>query len=190
MDYALTGVYDMILLDIMLPKRDGISVLREIRQHHLTTPVIMLTAKGETEDKINGLDSGADDYLAKPFATEELLARLRALGRRPEQLLDSGLLSAGNMRLQPNTLLLSTAQKTVKLTAKEYQIMELLMRRQGMITSKDTILRKIWGLEAEVDEHSVETYISFLRKKMALIDANTLIRVERGIGYLLCKEDG
>lgn len=190
LDYALTGVYDMIILDIMLPKRDGISVLREIRKHHITTPVIMLTAKGETYDKINGLDNGADDYLTKPFATEELLARLRALGRRPEQLLNNGILSVGNMTLQPNTLLLSAEQKKVKLTAKECQIMELLMRRQGMITSKDTIIGKVWGLEADIDEHSVETYISFLRKKIALIDANALIRVERGIGYLLIEEEG
>lgn len=182
---ALTSIYDIIILDIMLPKLDGISVLREIRNRRVTTPVILLTAKGETEDKVLGLDNGADDYLAKPFATEELLARLRALGRRKEVLLPEGVLTVGDVDLQPDSLFLRCGANVVKLTAKEYQIMELLMMRRGMITPKGLVLEKVWGYDSDVDEHSAEVYVSFLRKKLGLIGAKLTIQAERGTGYTL-----
>lgn len=189
LDCALTGMYDIIILDIMLPKRDGLSVLRAMRSQHIKTPVILLTAKGEVDDKIAGLDSGADDYLAKPFATGELLARLRALGRRPGELHNDGVLRAGNVELRPNVMRLGGPHGTADLTAKEYQIMELLLRRQGMITSKEQIIEKVWGFDAEIDEHSVEVYISFLRKKLLLLHADVSIQAIRGAGYLLKVEE-
>lgn len=182
---ALTDTYDIIILDVMLPKLDGISVLRELRNHRIVTPVILLTAKGETEDNILGLDSGADDYLAKPFSTEELLARLRALGRRKENLILDGILTVGDVELRPNTLCMIFASNSVKLTAKEYQVMEFLMMRKGMVTPKSMMIEKIWGFDSDVDEHSVEVYISFLRKKLGLIKAGLTIQAERGAGYTL-----
>ncbi|MTI84681.1 MAG: response regulator transcription factor [Firmicutes bacterium] len=185
LECALTDTYDIIILDVMLPKLDGISVLRELRNHRIVTPVILLTAKGETEDKILGLDSGADDYLAKPFSTEELLARLRALGRRKENLILDGILTVGDVELRPNTLCMVCASNSVKLTAKEYQVMELLMMRKGMVTPKSMMIEKIWGFDSDVDEHSVEVYISFLRKKLGLIKAELTIQAERGAGYTL-----
>lgn len=185
LDYALTGIYDIIILDIMLPGQDGISILKELRKSNLKTPVILLTAKGEIEDKISGLDSGADDYLTKPFVMGELLARLRALGRRPENLLANGRLSAGGVELCPDTMLLSHMRDSVKLTAKEFQVIELLIRRKNAVTPKEMLIEKVWGYDTEVDDHSVETYISFLRKKLNLIHADVSIQAVRGIGYTL-----
>lgn len=185
LECALSDTYDIIILDIMLPKMDGISVLKKLRKNRISTPVILLTAKGETEDKILGLDSGADDYLSKPFSTEELLARLRALGRRKENLISDGVHMVGDVELFPNTLYMRCASHSLKLTAKEYQVMELLMMRKGMITSKNMIIEKIWGYDSEIDEHSVEVYISFLRKKLGLIKAELTIQSERGVGYTL-----
>lgn len=189
LECGFSGIYDVILLDIMLPKIDGISVLKELRDNRITTPVIMLTAKGETEDKILGLDSGADDYLSKPFETEELMARLRALTRRKSDLFLHNIITVGNVELEQDTLSMRCSSNTVKLTAKEYQLMELLMIRKGMITSKNMIIEKIWGYDSEIDEHSVEVYISFLRKKLDLIKANLLIHAERGVGYMLKLEE-
>lgn len=188
LDLALTGTYDMIILDVMLPKRDGISVLKELRKNQISTPVILLTAKSESEDKILGLDSGADDYLTKPFVTEELLARLRALGRRKEILLPDEGYAFADIVLEPETLMLKANSEEIKLTAKEYQLLEFLILRKGFVTSKSMMIDKVWGYDSDVDEHSVETYISFLRKKLRLIKARTKIQSERGVGYLL-KED-
>lgn len=130
LDYALTGIYDIIILDIMLPKRDGIEILKELRKRNIKTPVIMLTAKGEIKDKILGLDSGADDYLTKPFVMGELLARLRALGRRPENLLETDGVSVGDVELNSDTMLLRHMQESVKLTAKEFQVIYSGIRGQ------------------------------------------------------------
>lgn len=189
LECALSDIYDIIILDIMLPKLDGISVLQKLRTTGICTPVIMLTAKGETGDKVLGLDSGADDYLAKPFSTEELLARLRALGRRKDTFIPDGILIAGNVELHPHTLCMRCGDNSVKLTAKEYQVMEFLILRKGIVTPKGMMIEKIWGYDSEVDEHSVEVYISFLRKKLALIRSILTIQAERGLGYML-REDG
>lgn len=185
LDCALTGIYDMIILDIMLPKKDGISVLREMRQKRIETPVILLTAKGETADKVDGLDSGADDYLVKPFPTEELLARLRALGRRKGEIIQDGIVQVADMELNPCTLYMSSQTDSVKLSAKEFQLMEFLMKRSDMVTSKNMIIEKIWGFDTEAADHTVEVYISFLRKKLNYIDAGIEIKTERGMGYIL-----
>lgn len=190
LDCALTGIYDIIILDIMLPKKDGISILREMRQKRIETPVIMLTAKGETADKVIGLDSGADDYLVKPFPTEELLARLRALSRRKGEFIQDGIVQISDVELNPNTLYMSSRADSVKLSAKEFQLMEFLMKRRDMVTSKNMIIEKIWGFDTEADEHIVEVYISFLRKKLNCIEAGIEIETERGMGYILASKGG
>lgn len=185
LDCGLSGIYDLILLDIMLPKMDGLSVLKELRRNKIDTPVILLTAKGETEDKVIGLDSGADDYLAKPFQTEELLARLRALGRRKGELLEDGILTFGDIALSPHTLTLNCAGQEHQLTLKECQLLELLISRNGKIVSKETIIEKIWGYEADTEDNNVEVYVSLLRKKMNQIRSQVKIKTIRGAGYLL-----
>lgn len=186
---ALSGIYDIIILDIMLPKMNGLDVLKQLRAEKIDTPVIMLTAKGETEDKITGLDNGADDYLSKPFQTEELLARLRALGRRKGQLINDGVLIFGDIELNPNTLTLSCNDKKIKLTLKESQLLELLINRKGILTSKDTIIEKIWGYESNAEDNNAEVYISFLRKKLSHIKSNVFIQTVRGAGYVLGEEN-
>ena len=186
LDCALAGIYDIIILDIMLPKKDGISVLKEMRESKIKTPVIMLTAKSETADTVSGLDSGADDYLTKPFSMDVLLARLRALGRRQENINFDGILSAGDIVLYPHSLTVQHQNgEAAKLTATEYQVLELLILRKGIITPKEMIIEKVWGYDTTIDEHNVEAYISFLRKKLKLIKANTSIKSERGAGYVL-----
>lgn len=185
LDNALTGIYDLIILDIMLPKMDGISVLKNIRKEGLSTPVILLTAKGEITDKVTGLDSGADDYLPKPFATEELLARIRALSRRKGEVLQDNTLRFGDMELNPTALRLSRGDREVKLIMKESELLELLMIRKSSVTSKEMIIEKIWGYDSEAEYNHVEVYISFLRKKLAFLESEVSINTIRGIGYVL-----
>lgn len=185
LDCALSGIYDMIVLDIMLPKLDGVSVLRELRHNGIVTPVILLTAKGETEDKVRGLDSGADDYLAKPFQTEELLARLRALGRRKGEPVHDNILRYGDIELNPLTLDLRCRYKSFHLTLKEGQLLELLLRHSGMILPTATIIEKLWGFETEAEDSHVQVYVSFLRKKLTQLDSVVKIKAVRGAGYVL-----
>lgn len=185
LDCALSAIYDIIILDIMLPKMNGLDVLKAIRRKKIATPIILLTAKGETEDKVIGLDSGADDYLPKPFKTEELLARLRALGRRKGEIVPEGVLSYGDIELNPNTLDVYCGNKTYKLTLKESQLLELLMNMKGMVISKNTIIEKLWGFDGEAEDNHVEVYISFLRKKLVALGSTNTIQTMRGLGYML-----
>lgn len=185
LDNALCDIYDVIILDIMLPKMDGISVLKSLRTEGISTPVILLTAKGEISDKVIGLDSGADDYLPKPFATEELLARLRALSRRKSEVLLDNTFKFGDIELNPSTLKLSCGNKEVKLILKESQLLELLISRKGMASSKELIIEKIWGFDSDAEYNHVEVYISFLRKKLQFLEACVSINTLRGIGYIL-----
>lgn len=185
LDCALSAIYDIIILDIMLPKMNGLDVLKALRREKIATPVILLSAKGETEDKVIGLDSGADDYLPKPFKTEELLARLRALGRRKGEIMPEGVLSYGDIELNPNTLDVYCGKKTYKLTLKESQLLELLMRMKGMVISKNAIIEKLWGFDGEAEDNHVEVYISFLRKKLAALNSTNTIQTMRGLGYVL-----
>ncbi|MEW9096016.1 MAG: response regulator transcription factor [Clostridiaceae bacterium] len=185
LDCGLSGIYDIIVLDIMLPKMNGISVLKELRKNRIETPVILLTAKGETEDKVKGLDSGADDYLAKPFHTDELMARLRALGRRKNELINDNILQCGDIELNQVTLNLNCRNKEFKLTLKECQLLELLIKRKGMIISKDSIIEKLWGYETDAEDNHVEVYISFLRKKLNNVKSAVRIQTVRGAGYVL-----
>jgi DNA-binding response OmpR family regulator len=190
LDLACSGLYDIVVLDIMLPRLNGISVLSEMRKQGLETPVIMLTAKSETEDKVIGLDSGADDYLTKPFQTDELLARLRALGRRKGRLAPENTLIFGDIEFNYNTLDLSGGGKSFRLTLKEGQLLEMLMLNKGRALSANSIIEKLWGWESEADDGYVQVQISFLRKKLALISGTVRIKTIRGIGYTLVEETG
>ena len=185
LDNALSNIYDVIILDIMLPKVDGITILKEVRKEGISTPVILLTARGEISDRVIGLDCGADDYLAKPFATEELLARIRALSRRKGEVLPSNTLKFGDIELNTATLKLSSESKEVKLILKESELLELLISRKNSATSKEIIIEKLWGFDSEVEHNNVEVYISFLRKKLTHLSSEVIINTVRGVGYIL-----
>ncbi|AOT71992.1 response regulator transcription factor [Geosporobacter ferrireducens] len=185
LDFGLSGIYDIIILDIMLPKMNGIDILRELRRNGIETPVILLTARGETEDKVRGLDSGADDYLAKPFHTDELLARLRALGRRKTELINDGILKYGDIALNPLALMLRCGNKEIKLTLKESQLLELLIKRNSMIISKEIIIEKLWGYDSDAEDNRVEIHVSLLRKKLNSLASDVSIHTIRGAGYIL-----
>ncbi len=190
LDCGLTNIYDIIILDIMLPELDGIQVLKELRQNGIQTPVILLSAKGDVEDKIRGLDSGADDYLAKPFHTDELLARLRAVTRRKAELIPEGILSFEGVELDTNQLLLRCRDHHTKLTLKEAQLLELFIYRKNTVTSKEIIIEKLWGYNSDANDSHVEVQISFLRKKLKQLPSVVMIDTIRGAGYILKKKDG
>ena len=185
LDNAMSGVYDCIILDVMLPGINGFEVLRKLRKEKISTPVLLLTAKSEVEDKINGLDIGADDYLTKPFVTGELLARIRALTRRKGEIIDESRLDYNGLELNKNTCSVMWKGSDVKLSLKEYQIMELLISNPHQILPKERIIEKIWGYESDVEYNNIEVYISFLRKKLSVISAPIQIKTARGIGYSL-----
>lgn len=186
MDAVLTNVYDVIILDVMLPGKDGFEIAGEARKSGIRTPILMLTAKGGLDDKVTGLDSGADDYLTKPFMTEELLARLRALVRRNIQSAD-GTLSFGDIMLEAGTFTLcgTDTGQSVRLSEKEYKILEYLIANQGQILTREQLAVKIWGFENEAEYNKVEVYMSFTRKKLAFVQAKTAIKAVRGVGYEL-----
>lgn len=190
LDCALSGIYDVIVLDIMLPRMNGLEVLKALRNERDCTPVLLLSAKSETQDKVKGLDSGADDYLAKPFKTEELLARLRALTRRKETIAFHNALIYNDIELNPNSLVLHCGKREFKLTLKESQILELLIGMKELFISKNSIIEKVWGFDGEAEDSHVEVYISFLRKKLKSLKSTTVIKTIRGVGYSLQKENG
>lgn len=190
LELASSGIYDLIILDIMLPKQDGLSVLHQLRNHGITTPVILLTAKGTIEDKVQGLDTGADDYLTKPFQTDELLARLRALARRKEQIAPNNLLTYGDIELNYNTLDLLCQTQKFHLTLKESQLLELLIRNKGFAISANTIIEKLWGWDSDADDSHVQVQIAFLRKKLSLLSQRVRIKTIRGVGYMLTLNQG
>lgn len=185
LDNALTGIYDVIVLDIMLPKMNGLEVLRTLRANKIKTPVILLTAKDEVSDKVTGLDIGADDYLTKPFYTEELLARIRSLGRRNSDVICDNILSFDDISLNISTYELMCGERSVKLGLKEFNIMELIIKNGARILSKETLIEKIWGYESDAEYNNVEVYISFLRKKLSHIKSKVIIKTVRGVGYCL-----
>lgn len=186
LDDALSGIYDVIVLDIMLPKLNGYEVMKKIRTGGIETPVIMLTAKGTVSDKVHGLDCGADDYLTKPFDTEELLARIRALGRRRGEITENNaVISYGDLSLNTNTMELSSPTSSIQLTLKEKELMEYLILRRDMISPKEQIIEKLWGFESDAGDNHVEVYVSFLRKKLRFIHSSVSISAVRGVGYVL-----
>lgn len=185
LDNALSDIYDLVVLDIMLPKMDGLNILKNIRKEGIATPVILLTAKGQISDKVTGLDSGADDYLAKPFATEELLARIRAMARRKGEVQQDNNLKFGDIELNPATLKLTCGSKDVKLILKESELLQLLISRKNAASSKELIIEKLWGFDSDAEHNHVEVYISFLRKKLLFLNSKISINTVRGVGYVL-----
>lgn len=184
LDYAQAGEYDGIILDIMMPKVDGLEVLRRLREGGSRTPVLLLTAKGEVEDRIAGLDLGADDYLPKPFAMGELLARIRAMLRRREEFTPE-ILRCGDVTLDLASFQLRRGEAAVTLPKLEYRLMEVLMRNQGIYLSSEDLLVKVWGYEAEAEVGAVWVYLSYLRKRLKKLGAQVVIRGRRGVGYTL-----
>ena len=185
LDNALTGIYDVILLDVMLPKLDGFTVLRRLRAEGNATPVLMLTARSEITDKVTGLDSGADYYLTKPFEPRELLACVRALTRRQPELRSTDQLRCGDLTLEKGTFTLSCGERSVRLSRKEYDMMELLMLNQKVVITKEKLLVKIWGYESDAEDNNVEVYVSFLRKKLEHLHSQVRIKTIRMVGYCL-----
>lgn len=185
LNYGLTGIYDVIVLDIMLPKLNGIDVLKNLRQNKISTPIILLTAKNSMEDKIVGLDSGADDYLPKPFSPEELLARLRAVTRRNGNFINENILEYEDIILNLSSYEISCKNNSIILTSKEFDIIKYFIQRPKIIVNKDDLISKIWGFDSDVEYNNVEVYISFLRKKLAYIDSSVKITTIRKVGYRL-----
>ncbi len=184
LDNGLSDAYDLIVLDIMLPKKDGFTIARELRRAKIDTPILMLTARTETGDKVRGLDSGADYYLTKPFEMSELLACVRALTRRQgEVVMDE--LGFGELRLNLSTCDLAYGDKKVRLGKKEFSLMRIFMSNGGAVVSKESLINKVWGYESDAEDNNVEVYISFLRKKLAFLKAPVQIATLRKFGYRL-----
>lgn len=189
LDFALSGIFDLIILDVMMPKTDGFTVLKIIREKKIDVPVMMLTAKSETANKIGGLNLGADDYITKPFDTDELLARIRALLRRKEKF-TGDILRYGDIYLDRDSAELGCGDKKITLGKKEFQILEMLMLNVGKSIDKERFIEKIWGYDTEAEYNTIEVYVSFLRKKLLAVGAKTEIRSLRGIGYTLGEKNG
>ncbi len=183
-DYACTNVYDALILDIMMPGMDGIAALTAIRRSGVTTPALFLTAKAEVENRVAGLDAGADDYLPKPFAASEFLARVRALTRRSGGYAPA-LLRLGNTTLDCGQYTLSTPAGSLRLNNKEYQLMELFLRHPRQVFSSEHLMEKLWSMDSAAEMDVIWTYIGFLRKKLKLLEADVEIRTIRGAGYAL-----
>lgn len=185
LNYGLTDVYDVIILDIMLPKVNGLQVLKTLRQKGISTPVILLTAKGTVEDRILGLDSGADDYLPKPFSPDELLARLRSVTRRNGDFVNENILEFGDIKLNLSTYEMEAYNNSITLTLKEFEILRFFMQRPKIVVSKDDLIIKLWGFDSEIEHNNIEVYISFLRKKLSYVESNVKITTIRRVGYRL-----
>ena len=188
LDNALSDIYDLVILDVMLPKKDGFSVLRALRQEGKTVPVLMLSARSELSDRVEGLDCGADYYLTKPFEPKELLACVRMLTRRQPEQRASNVLEYGDLRLEPDTFELACRERSVRLSCKEFDMMELLLRSREMVLTKESLIVKLWGYESDAEDNNVEVYISFLRKKLEHLRSRVKIRTIRMVGYRLEQE--
>ncbi len=182
LEYALSGIYDVIVLDVMMPKMNGFETLKAMRAKKIETPVLMLTAKSDLNDKIDGLNFGADDYITKPFETQELLARIKALLRRGARYKDN-VLELGNTLLDRDTFELVVGDKKITLGKKEFQIMEILMINANKCVEKERLIEKIWGYDSDAEYNTIEVYISFIRKKLAAINSDAEIKSLRGVGY-------
>ena len=185
-----SGVYDIAVLDVMMPEMNGFEAARRARSGGVKTPILMLTAKSQLEDKVTGLDSGADDYLTKPFQTKELLARLRALGRRSASFQDTNL-HFGDLTLETSKAMLTCEQtgQSVRLSEKELRILEYMFSNRGQIMTREQLAVKIWGFDNEAEYNNVEVYMSFTRKKLVFVGSNVEIKAVRGLGYELREKD-
>jgi len=189
LDYIFTNVYDLILMDVMMPKVNGFDVVKSIRAEGIETPVIMLTAKSQIEDKIQGLNIGADDYITKPFDGGELLARISARVRGKGKIID-GRMAGYDVCINPANYKLEKDSKSIKLSKTEYQLMEYFIINKGQIISKDMIINRIWGSDDDTDYNNIEVYVSFLRKKLKFVEASSTIITKKGIGYsFACEEE-
>lgn len=185
LDYATSGIYDLIILDRILPELDGIDILKAVRRKSNNVPVIFLTAKDSVRDRIEGLDAGADDYLIKPFSTDELMARIRAIGRRDKSLFIANEMTIGALRIRPRELEVHMGAEVITLTLREMQLLELLTRNRGQTIEKEQILDRVWGFDSEAETANVELYIHYLRKKIPFSRAGLEIKTVRGVGYSL-----
>ncbi len=184
-EYAMYSEYDILILDWMMPNVTGIEACRRLREDGYEKAILMLTAKDTIEDRVTGLDAGADDYLVKPFEFEELLARLRALGRRSNQKIQQEILEIGEFTLNRTTKVLSKKNQVIQLSPREFQIFDLLAQNLGAVVPRDIILDRIWGLERDITSNNIDSYMKILRKKLQEVDGNIAIRTVRGIGYKL-----
>lgn len=184
LDYGLSENYDVIILDIMMPKMNGTEVLEKLRTAGIHTPILILTAKSQIEDRITGLDKGADDYLSKPFAMGELLARIRAMSRRKSEFTPN-LIKVGNISLNKENFEISNEKASLRLSNKEFQMMEMLMINPKRMISTEQFMKRIWGYDAEAEINVVWVYISYLRRKLNSLEANIKIKAVRGVGYSL-----
>ena len=185
LDYAMSGEYDGIILDVMMPKLDGVEVLRRLRQAGITTPVLMLTAKSQLRDKVEGLDAGADDYLPKPFETEELLARIRAMARRGSAVFTPDTLIFGDLSLDRKSFELKCGGESVRLANKEFQMMELMMTNPKVVISTERFMDRVWGFDSDSEMNVVWAYVSYLRKKLQTLGSRVELTALRGRGYML-----
>lgn len=184
LNYGLAENYDILILDIMMPKMNGLEVLKKLREQGISTPVLMLTAKTEVEDRIQGLDAGADDYLGKPFAMGELLARIRAISRRRAEY-TSNIINFGDIKLNKENFELSKDENAIRLSNKEFQMLEMLMSNPKRLISSEEFMERIWGYDTEADISVVWVYISYLRKKLESLNSHVKIKAVRGLGYTL-----
>ena len=184
-DEALTGIYDLIILDVMLPGKDGFEILNSIKREKVTTPVIMLTAKSQIEDKLQGLENGADDYVTKPFHTRELLARVKVILKRNNNLEDINILGYVDLKLNLDTCKLTCGENSIVINGKELELLQLLIINKNIVVSREMLANKIWGYESDAEYNNVEVYISFIRKKLKLLKSKVIIKAVRGIGYKL-----
>lgn len=187
LDMILTGLYDLIILDIMLPRMDGFEVLRRVRKEKNHIPIILLTARSALDDKVEGMDMGADDYVTKPFALEELLARIRMVLRRGEHQVENDRFHVGDLIFDTKTYTIQCegGTRSVRLSAKEYQLLEYLMLNPGRVLSREQITERVWGYDSDAEYNNVDVYVSFLRKKMQYTKTSVTIRLIRGVGYQL-----
>ena len=184
-DEALTGVYDLILLDVMLPHKNGFEILKTLKSEKIETPVIMLTAKSEMSDKLNGLEHGADDYITKPFHMRELMARIKVILKRTSNIEDTNVLEFEDLKLDLKNGKLSSNDNEIDINGKELQLMEILLVNKNQTVSRERIADKIWGYDSYAEYNNVEVYITFLRRKLKLLKSNVKIKAVRGIGYKL-----
>lgn len=185
LDNALSAIYDVVVLDVMLPRMDGFTVVQRLRAAGNSTPVLMLTARSEVSDRVTGLDRGADYYLTKPFEPQELLACIRALSRRQPELRNTDALEYGDLKLDKNSFALICGERSVRLSRKEFDMMELLMLNREIVITKENLLLKIWGYESDAEDNNVEVYISFLRRKLSHLRSTVRIKTIRLVGYCL-----
>ena len=184
-EYAMYSEYDILILDWMMPNVSGLDACRQLREAGYERAIIMLTAKDTVEDRVLGLDAGADDYLVKPFEFDELLARLRALGRRSNQKIQQEILDIGDFTLNRTTKVLTCREQVIQLSPREFQIFDLLAQNLGVVVPRDIILDRIWGLERDITSNNIDSYMKILRKKLQEVDGNIAIKTVRGIGYRL-----